>query len=80
MVDLILDASKKQGIVLDPFTGSGTTLIAAHRSQRRAYAMELDPAYVDVAIKRMQLIHGIEPRHAETKLTFEEMRRERDAD
>ncbi len=79
MFDLILDATEKQGIVLDPFAGSGTTLVAAHRAGRRAYVMELDPKYVDVCIKRMKQVHSIEARHAETGLTFEEMRCKRAA-
>jgi DNA modification methylase len=79
MAELILDATKKNDIVLDPFAGSGTTLVATHRVGRRAYGMELDPKYVDVCIKRMKLIYGIEARHAETGLTFEEMRCKRAA-
>jgi hypothetical protein len=54
VVDLLLDASWRRGVVLDPFLGSGTTLIAAERTSRCAYAMELDPRYVDVAIRRWQ--------------------------
>ena len=54
VVDLLLDASRRRGVVLDPFLGSGTTLIAAERTGRRAYAMELEPRYVDVAIRRWQ--------------------------
>jgi DNA modification methylase len=40
--------------VLDPFCGSGTILIAAERTGRRARALEIDPAYVDVAVRRWQ--------------------------
>jgi hypothetical protein len=54
VVDLLLDASRRRGVVLDPFLGSGTTLIAAERTGRRAYAMELEGHYVDVAIRRWQ--------------------------
>jgi DNA modification methylase len=52
--DAILDCSKRNGIVLDPFMGSGTTLIAAHRASRRGRGIELDPYYVDVAIRRLE--------------------------
>lgn len=52
MADAILDCSKKDGIVLDPFVGSGTTILAAEQTGRRAFAMELDPVYVDVALRR----------------------------
>ncbi len=58
-------------------TGSGTRLVAAHRTGRRVYAMELDPTYIDVAVERMKQAHGIEARHAETGLAFEEMKRHR---
>ena len=75
--DAIRDCSKPQGIILDPFCGSGTTLIAAAKTQRRGYLMELDPRYVDVTIKRWQNLFGAEARHAETGRTFEETRWER---
>ena len=44
--------------VYDPFSGSGTTLIAAETLGRRCYAMEIDPKYVQVAIERWQALHG----------------------
>jgi len=47
LIAQIADASKKNDIVLDPFGGSGTTLLAAHRTGRRAYAIELAPPFVD---------------------------------
>jgi DNA modification methylase len=52
VAEAIRDVSNHGDIVLDPFCGSGTVLIAAEKTDRRAYAMELDPAYVDVAIRR----------------------------
>ncbi len=51
---LILNSSVKKGIVLDPFVGSGSTLIAAHRTGRRARVMEIDPKYADVVCRRFQ--------------------------
>jgi DNA modification methylase len=45
---------KRNEIVLDPFGGSGTTLIAASKTRRRARLVEIDPAYVDVTIRRWQ--------------------------
>lgn len=71
--DAILDASTPGGIVLDPSVGSGTTLLAAHKAKRRGYGLELDPAYVDVAVRRLQTLTGEPARHAETGLTFDEM-------
>ena len=52
IADAIKDCSHRSGIVLDPFGGSGTTLIAAERTGRRARLIELDPYYVDAAVNR----------------------------
>jgi DNA modification methylase len=48
------DCSRRADIVLDPFLGSGTTILAAERVGRRGYGIELDPLYVDAAIRRWQ--------------------------
>jgi DNA modification methylase len=53
VVDAILDCSKRKGVVLDAFAGSGTTLVAAHKTGRRGYGIELDPHYCDVILRRM---------------------------
>jgi DNA modification methylase len=58
IADAILDCTSRGEIVLDPFLGSGTTLIAAERTGRRAFGMELDPLYADVAIRRWRLLTG----------------------
>ncbi|AIB12678.1 DNA methylase N-4 [Azospirillum argentinense] len=58
VADAIKDCSRRGGIVLDAFAGSGTTLIAAHRTDRQGYAIELDPRYVDTAIDRWQRESG----------------------
>lgn len=58
VVDAIKDCSKRGGIVLDAFSGSGTTIIAAEQTGRRGYAIELDPRYVDVAVRRWQQLTG----------------------
>ena len=54
IADAIKDVSRRNGIVLDPFGGSGSTLIAAHKTGRRARLAELDPVYVDRIIRRWQ--------------------------
>jgi DNA modification methylase len=54
IADAILDCSARRDIVLDPFLGSGSTLIAAHRVGRICRGIEIDPLYVDVAIRRWQ--------------------------
>nr|WP_281722865.1 DNA methyltransferase [Nitrosomonas nitrosa] len=58
IVEAIKDSSARGDIVLDCFAGTGTTILAAERTGRRAYAMEIDPLYVDVAIERWQAATG----------------------
>ena len=58
IMDALKDCSRKGGIVLDPFGGSGTTLMAAEQTGRKARLIELDPAYADVSIKRWQSATG----------------------
>ena len=74
VADAILDCSKVNGIVLDPFAGSGTTILACERSQRRAAAIEIDPHYVDTAIRRFEKMTGTSAVRAETGMSFEELR------
>lgn len=80
IADAILDCSKRGEIVLDYFGGSGTTLIAARKTGRRGYLMELDPVYVDVTIRRFEKLTGKEAVHAESRLTFAETKHERCAE
>jgi DNA modification methylase len=72
VADAIKDCSRRNGLVLDPFAGSGTVLIAAERTGRRARAMEIDPHYVDVAVKRWQDYTGKSAVLAATGQAFEE--------
>jgi DNA modification methylase len=58
VADAIKDCSRRGGLVLDPFCGSGTILIAAERTGRKARALEIDPTYVDVAVRRWQTYTG----------------------
>jgi len=58
--DAILDATRRGDIVLDPFAGSGSTIMAAEQTGRIARAIELDPYYVDTIIRRFQKETGIE--------------------
>jgi DNA modification methylase len=60
VADAIMDCSARGDIVLDPFLGSGTTLLAAERTGRVCHGMELDPAYVDTIIRRWQRFTGKE--------------------
>lgn len=77
VADAIRDCSKRNGLILDPFLGSGTTVIAAELSGRRAYGMELDPRYVDVLIARWQRMTGQAAILAATGHTFAQMAMER---
>lgn len=61
VADAIKDVTRRGDLVLDIFLGSGTTLIAAERSGRRFRGVEIDPAYVDVAIDRWSALTGQEP-------------------
>lgn len=56
--DAILDVTKMNDIVLDPFIGSGSTIIASENSNRRCYGIEYEPMYVDTAIKRWKNLTG----------------------
>jgi len=66
----IRNSSKSRDLVLDPFGGSGTTLMAAERAGRRARLIELDPRYVDVIVQRWQETTGGRAVHATTGQTF----------
>lgn len=59
VADAILDSTKRNGLVLDVFAGSGTTLIAAEQTGRRGYGIELDPIYCDTIIRRFEAVYGI---------------------
>ena len=69
----IRNSSKSRDIVLDPFGGSGTTLIAAERTGRRACLIELDPKYADVIVQRWQEQTGRTARLEQTGRNFSEM-------
>ena len=76
VADAILDVTTRGEVVLDPFCGSGTTILAAERTGRRGYGIELDPGYVDIAIARWERMTKQVAVHANGK-TFEEIRAER---
>ena len=76
--DAIKDVTARGETVLDCFGGSGTTMVAAQQTGRIACLVELDPAYVDVIITRMQAAFGIEAIHAETGETFAVVRANRE--
>jgi DNA modification methylase len=68
LVQRMLEASShEEAVVFDPFGGSGTTLITAEKTNRRAFLLELDPRYADVIIKRWQDFTGREATHSSGK-------------
>jgi DNA modification methylase len=73
IADAILDSTEPGERVVDCFLGSGTTLIAAERTGRICHAMDLDPLYVDVAIRRWQAWTGLAAVDLETGKTFDEI-------
>ena len=76
IADAIMDASHRGDLVLDPFGGSGTTLLACEAAQRRARLIELDPLYVDVILRR-SIGAGMTPRLASSGATFNQVSAER---
>lgn len=73
VADAILDCSKRRGVVLDCFGGSGTTLLACERTGRVARLMEIDPLYVDVTIRRFRKATGKEVIHTQSGRTFSDL-------
>jgi DNA modification methylase len=63
--------------IYEPFSGSGTTIIAAEMTGRVCHAIELDPAYVDVAVTRWQAFTGEEAQLEGSKDSFAELREQR---
>ena len=74
LAEVIKDCTKRGDLVLDPFVGSGSTIIAAQKTGRRCFGIELEPRYVDVAIRRWETLTGQQAVHAASGLTFTELR------
>ena len=77
--DAILDVTARGDAVLDPFAGAGSTLVAAHRARRVGYGVEIDPLYVDTAVRRLQAFTGADAYLEETGRTFAQTMAERSA-
>jgi DNA modification methylase len=73
IADAILDCSARGDLVLDPFLGSGSTLLAAERVGRVCRGIELDPLYVDAAIRRWQQFTGESAIHAASGRRFNDL-------
>jgi hypothetical protein len=77
VADVLKDASRRGDLVLDPFAGSGTTVIAAEKTGRTACALEIDPAYTDVIVERWQSYTGKPALCGVTGVSFEQLVEER---
>lgn len=71
--DALLDCSQRTQVVLDPYLGSGTTLIAAEKTKRICYGIEYEPKFVDLSIKRWEEWTGLEAIHKQTGKTYKEL-------
>jgi DNA modification methylase len=67
----IRNSSKSRDTILDPFCGSGTTIIACEKAGRQARVIEIDPRYCDVAIRRWQMFTGGQARHEQSGRLFD---------
>ncbi|MFZ8977251.1 MAG: DNA-methyltransferase, partial [Pseudohongiellaceae bacterium] len=72
VADAILDVTKPDDLIFDGFLGSGTTLLAAEQVDRRCYATEIDPRYVDVALRRWINLTGEQPILQQTTESYEQ--------
>ena len=79
VADAILDCSARGEIVLDAFLGSGTTVIAAERTGRRCYGLELDPACIDTVVRRWQRLTDRSAQHAVSGRGFDDLADEAEA-
>jgi DNA modification methylase len=74
--DALIDFSNRGDLILDPFSGSGQTLLATHRTQRRGAAIEIDPLFVDLGLKRLAAATGL-PSLLSDGRTFDEVAADR---
>jgi DNA modification methylase len=72
VADAMRDCSRRGDLILDPFMGFGTTIMAAERIGRRAFGIEIDPLYVDATIRRWQQFTKKDAILAGSEITFDE--------
>jgi DNA modification methylase len=77
VADAILDCSKRGGLILDAFAGSGTTLLAAARTGRVGAGIEIDPHYADLILRRLEAETGERAVHADLLDSFDEVAQQR---
>lgn len=73
LAEAIKDCTRRGDIVLDPFAGSGSTLLAADKAGRVGYGIELEPKYVDVTVRRLEALTGKQAIHEASGLTFSKL-------
>jgi DNA modification methylase len=76
VADAIMDCTSRRDIVLDPFLGSGTTVVAAERTGRTCFGIELDAQYVDTIVRRWQAFTGQSATHESSGRAFTELEKE----
>jgi DNA modification methylase len=76
VADALLDATARGEIVLDPFLGSGTAVMAPERTGRICYGLELDPQYVDTIVRRWQTFTGKDAHHEQSGRSFNDVEAE----
>ena len=76
VADALMDSTARGDIVLDPFLGSGTTLIGFERAGRVCFGIEIDPLYVDTIIRRWQSFTGLSATHFISGRSFNDLERE----
>jgi DNA modification methylase len=72
VADAIKDCTRRREVVVDTFCGAGTTILAAERVGRAGYGVEIEPRFVDAAVRRWQRYAGKDAVHHETGRTFDE--------
>lgn len=73
VVEAIRDCTRRGDLVLDPFLGAGTTILAADRVGRRAFGIEIEPRYVDLAVRRWQMVTKADALLDSSGKTFDEI-------
>ena len=77
IMDAIMDVSNRGEIVLDAFLGSGSTLLAAEKTKRVCFGIELEPLYVDTALRRWETLTGKDAVHAASQKTYKQLLQEK---
>ena len=78
VADAIMDWTRRGDIVLDAFLGSGTTLIAAERTERRCHGLDIEPRHVDTVIRRWQAVTNKEAQHMASGRSFNQIEAEKE--